>query len=79
MEEEIVKEYTHDQINAIMRAIPSERDVMTYLLVESGMSYRDLAKRIGVSHDNVMRTYERTRKQLNRLRDAGLFPEPVDN
>lgn len=56
-----------DEIKKIVETQLSERELMIFLLVKSGMSYRDLGKRLVTSHSNILRTYEAAERKLKAL------------
>lgn len=71
-----------DNIKAIIAQQLTERELIFYLLIESGMSQRDLADRLGMSHTNVGRTYDIASSKMKRQANAGFFQsevKPVDN
>jgi len=56
-----------DQIKKIVETQLSERELIIFLLVKSGMSYRDLGKRLSTSHSNILRTFEAAERKLKEL------------
>lgn len=69
-----------DQINILLQSQLTEREVMTYLLVEnSGLSNRKLAEALGISHTNIALTYKKAKAKLEKLGQAGFFQTTVDN
>lgn len=65
-----------DQIKAIMETQLTERELLIFMLVESGMSYRDLGKRLMTNHSNILRTYESAREKLDTM--GQIFSTPVE-
>lgn len=69
-----------DQINMLLSSQLTEREVMTYLLVEnSGLSNRKLAEALGISHTNIALTHKKAKSKMEKLAKAGFFQTPVDN
>ena len=67
-----------DQVKTLMETQLSERELIIYLLVESGnLSYRDLAKHLLTNHTNVRRTYESAKLKMDKMANAGMFSTPV--
>lgn len=66
-----------DQISVLTKSQLTEREVIIFLLVESGMSYRDLAKRLLTNHSNILRTYETAKDKMNKLAEAGMLSTAV--
>lgn len=66
-----------DQIKILMETQLTERELLIFLLVESGMSYRDLGKRLMTNHSNILRTYESARAKMDKMANAGLFSTKV--
>ena len=66
-----------DQILSIMSTQLSEREVIYYLLIESGMASRDIAERLGVSHTGVLRVYKKAKAKMTEFGNLGLFQTPI--
>lgn len=66
-----------DSIKALTSQMLTEREVIIYQLVESGMSSRDVADRIGVSHESVRTTHKNAADKIKRFGEAGLFSTTV--
>jgi DNA-binding NarL/FixJ family response regulator len=66
-----------DNIKQLMSNMLTEREIMIFMLIESGMSYRDLAERIMVSHENVRNTYDRAKEKMNKFAEAGFFSTDI--
>jgi DNA-directed RNA polymerase specialized sigma24 family protein len=66
-----------DNIKQLMSNMLTEREIMIFMLIESGMSYRDLADRILVSHENVRNTYDRAKAKMSKFGDAGFFSTDI--
>lgn len=67
-----------DQIKILMDTQLSERELMIFLLVENGMSYRELAKHLLTNHTNIRRAHEAAKEKINKFAEAGLFSTPVE-
>jgi len=67
-----------DSIRKLMSNMLTEREIIIFLLIDSGMSYRDLATRLGVSHGTIQNTYELAKQKLDRFAQAGFFSSPVE-
>lgn len=50
-----------------------EEEIFIYLLIESGMAYRDLGRRLGVSHYYLLKKYEIAKEKVDKLTAAGLL------
>lgn len=62
-----------DAIKALTKHQLTEREVIIYQLVQSGMTTRDVAERIGVSHESVRTTHKNAEAKIKRLGEAGLL------
>ena len=60
-----------DGYTKILKQQLSETELMIYLLVESGMNYRDLGERLGMSHNFVAKTYKAASDKLKSYADNG--------
>lgn len=60
-----------DGYSKILKLQLSEREIIIYLLVESGMNYRDLGERLGVSHQQISRIYKSASDKLKFYADHG--------
>jgi DNA-binding CsgD family transcriptional regulator len=69
-----------DQINAIMRTQLSEREVIIFLIVQSGKfaNYRELGDVLGVSHETVRKIYTSAKEKIEKAGAAGYFQTTVD-
>ena len=56
-----------DLIKVMMDTQLTEREIIIFLLVDSGMAYRDIAKRLLTNPMNITRTYENARKKLDKM------------
>lgn len=56
----------------------TEREVIIYQLIESGMTTRDLAERIGVSHENIRTVHKNATEKIKRFGEAGLFSTAIE-
>jgi ATP/maltotriose-dependent transcriptional regulator MalT len=68
-----------DTINQIVSTQLSEREVIIYLLIESGMSYRNLGERLGLSHTHIVNIYEKANKKMRRMAEAGAFQSQLSH
>lgn len=66
-----------DHIKLMVDSQLTEREIIIYLLVQSGMSYRDLAKRLLTSHSNVQRAYQAADKKMSKMSEV--FSTPIKN
>lgn len=62
-----------DSIKALTSKMLTEREVIIYQLIESGMTTRDVAERIGVSHESVRTTHKDAAAKIKQFGEAGLF------
>ena len=62
-----------NSIRQITNSQVSEGEAMVYLLIESGLSLRDLADRLGVSHTQVSNVYHNARNKISVLANCGLL------
>lgn len=69
-----------DQINAIMRTQLSEREVIIFLIVQSGKfaNYRELGDVLGVSHETVRKIYTSAKAKIEKAGESGYFQTLVD-
>lgn len=67
-----------DNIKLLMSNMLTEREIMIFMLISSGMSQRDLATRLQLSHENVRKTYKDAQSKIDRFAEAGFFSSPVD-
>lgn len=51
----------------------SEKEVIIFLLIESGMSYRDLGNRLGLSYETVSNIYKSAAQKMEFYADSGKF------
>lgn len=66
-----------DQIKILMDTQLTQGELYILLLIESGMSYRDLARRLGTNHTNVRRAHESAKAKMDKMANAGLFSTEV--
>ncbi len=72
-------------IKAIQATQLTESEIMIYIMVSNGASYRYLGKVLGVSNNTVRNMYERASIKAEVMAEAGLFQskvkpaKPVDN
>jgi hypothetical protein len=62
-----------DGLKRIMDLQLSEKEVMVYMLVQSGMTYRDLGERLGMSHQAIANIYKSGEKKLIFLAENNLL------
>jgi len=67
-----------DQIKILMETQLTERELIIFLLVESGMSYRDLGKRLMTNHSNILRAYENAKSKMDKMADGGMFSTAIN-
>lgn len=66
-----------DNIKKLTSTMLTEREIIIYLLVDSGLSYRDLGKRLGLSYENIRNTYESSKEKMDKFAEAGFFSTAV--
>jgi len=62
-----------DKISNLLKQQLSELEAVVYLLVNSGMGHRDLARRLGMSHYYVNKTYDQAKSKVEKLRKAKMY------
>lgn len=67
-----------DNIKLLMSNMLTEREIMIFMLITSGMSQRDLATRLQLSHENVRKTYQGAKVKIDKFAEAGFFSSPVE-
>lgn len=67
-----------DQIKILMETQLTERELIIFLLVESGMSYRDLGKRLMTNHSNILRAYENAKLKMDKMASGGMFSTAIN-
>lgn len=67
-----------DSIKKLMGNMLTEREIIIFLLVDSGMSYRDLGSRLGISYGTIKNTYEDAKVKIDKFAQAGFFSSPVE-
>lgn len=65
-----------DPITRMMKSQLTEREAIVYLLIESGMGYRDLGKRLGVSHYYISKLFDAASAKVEKLETAGVLSTP---
>lgn len=69
-----------DNIRQIMSTQLTETEVMVYLLVQNGDSYRTIAELpFGMSKDTAQRIYLQAKPKMDKFAELGLFTTPVEN
>lgn len=68
-----------DQIEQLMGSQLTEKEVILILLVESGMTYREIGEKLMVHPSTLQRAYKKGRAKMDRQAEAGLFSTPVKN
>jgi DNA-binding CsgD family transcriptional regulator len=66
-----------DNIKQLLSNMLTERELIIFLLVESNMSTRDLAGRLGVSHENIRTTHKNAKAKMEKFADAGFFSTDI--
>lgn len=66
-----------DTIKALTSPTLTEREVIIYLLIESGMTSRDLANRLGISHESVRGTHKDAKAKIDKLSEAGMYSSDI--
>jgi DNA-binding NarL/FixJ family response regulator len=62
-----------DNLKAITSQQLTEKELIFFLLIESGMSRRELAKRLGLSNEGVGLIYDLAASKMKRQAEAGFF------
>jgi len=63
-----------DTVKQIMSTQLTETEVMVYLLVTNGKTFRDVVELpFGFTHETARTTFERAEKKMDRLAELGLF------
>lgn len=62
-----------DNINRYTSAMLTEREIMTYMLIKSPMTLRDLGNRLGISYESIRETYKSAEEKMKKLTEAGLI------
>lgn len=65
-----------DAIKALMATQLTERELMVFLLVDSGMEYSDIARRLLTNHTNIKRAYLSAQSKMDKM--STLFSTPVE-
>jgi DNA-binding CsgD family transcriptional regulator len=55
----------------------SEREIIIFLLVKSGLGYRDIGKRLLIDHTQIARIYHKAEGKISRFSEAGFYSTPV--
>jgi transcriptional regulator len=66
-----------DPINKIISTQLSEREVIIYMLVQSGMSMRDIAWRLATTHQAISKVNQTAADKIAQMGAAGLLQTPV--
>lgn len=66
-----------DNIKKLMSSMLTEGEIMIFLLIESGMSYRDLGNRLGISYGTVQNRYESAKEKMDKFAEAGFFSTTI--
>lgn len=66
-----------ENIERLTKSMLSEREIIILLLVDSGMSFNDLGPRLVCSPSSVKRTYDKAKKKMNLLAEAGLLSTEI--
>lgn len=62
-----------DTIKALLSQMLTEREAIIYMLVESGMTTRDLAERLSVSHGTISLTHKNAQEKITLFGELGLY------
>lgn len=57
-------EHGMDKFKRLLAQQIEESDLILYTLIESGMTYRDLGERLGLSHETIRKRYKATSKKI---------------
>jgi DNA-directed RNA polymerase specialized sigma24 family protein len=70
-----------DTIKQIMSLQLTEEEIMIYLLVVNGWSYRQVADELpfGITYGTVMTIFKRAKVKFENQAQAGFFVTPVQN
>ena len=67
-----------DNIKQLTKHNLTETEVIIFFLVEnSGANFRTLGDWLQLSHENVRKTYERAKKKMDKLAEAGFFSTDI--
>lgn len=67
-----------EPLGIIMSTQLSEKEYIVYMLVESGMTLRDTAKRLGVSYQNIADLHKSAKAKIEKFGELGLFTTPIE-
>jgi DNA-binding CsgD family transcriptional regulator len=62
-----------DKLRSVMAKMLTDREIIVYLLVESGMTTRDLAERLGVSHETIRSLHKDAKAKLELYKKTGIL------
>ena len=62
-----------DKLRSVIAKMLTDRELIVYLLVESGMTTRDLAERLGVSHETIRSLHKDAKAKMELYREAGIL------
>ncbi|CAB4182581.1 hypothetical protein UFOVP1439_30 [uncultured Caudovirales phage] len=66
-----------DQLEQLIASQLTEKEVILILLVESGMTHREIGDRLMVHYSSIHRAYKKGKAKMDRLAEAGIFSTPV--
>lgn len=67
-----------DNVSIIMSTQLTEKEVLVYLLVMNGWTYRKIAELpFGISYDTARKLYDKAKPKMDRLAELGLFSTEV--
>lgn len=67
-----------NNVKQIMSTQLTETEVMVYLLVKSGHTYREVAELpFGFTHETARSTFERAEKKMDIMSECGVFSTPI--
>lgn len=68
-----------DNIKQIMSTQLTETEVMIYLLVKQGKTFRDIAEMpFGFSYETARTTFDKAEKKMDKMANAGIFSTVVE-
>lgn len=77
MNREEIQQISND-VKHIMATQLTETEVMIYLLVKQGRTFRDIVELPwGFTHETARSTFERAEKKIDKMAEAGLFSTEV--
>ena len=62
-----------DKQRSVLYKMLTDRELIVYLLIESGMTTRDLAERLGVSHETIRSLHKDAKAKMEMFKEAGIL------